>query len=361
MNSFDTTPDRSRRWRGLLPTLFAALFIFLTTGAVARQPQLTLADILIGLRSKKVTLEERNTILAGAVRERGITFALTPEIEKELAATGASSSLLEAVKEKTIAATPVATPAPTPAPTPVPDFAFYKTRADANLNKGEFALALPDYDQALSLKPDNAIAFLNRGRAYYNLKDYPKAGSDFDRSIELDAKDSKAYYNRGLLNESRGELEKALADYKKAADLDPSSEPAKAMVQKVADLIEAKTAAAKPPVVEPPPKMSPPPVPRPESVDLGNLAAENIVKLVTPVYPVIARKSRIEGKVVVQVKLDPEGNPVDVEVISGNQLLRRAAEDAVRRSKFRPATFQGTPIKGTGTITYNFNLKADEE
>lgn len=357
MNSFARKQCLIPTRRGSLPTLLAAVFILLASSVLAQQPQLTLADLLIGLRSKKVTLEERNTILAGAVRERGITFSLTPEIEKELAATGASSSLLEAVKEKAVAAAP----APTPTPTPAPDFTFYKTRADANLSKGEYALALPDYDQALSLKPDNAIAFLNRGRAYYSLKDYPKAGADFDRSIELDPKDAKAYYNRGVLYESRGELEKALADYKKAADLDPTSEPAKAMAKKVADQIDAKTAAAKPPPAIEPPPVAPPPVKRPESVDLGSLSTANAVDMVTPIYTAIARKSNAVGKVVVQVELDTEGNIVSAKAISGNQLLRRSAEDAAKRSKFKPATFNGEPIKGTGTITYNFTLRPGEE
>jgi len=349
------------RKRGLriFQILFASAFIIFAIGVSAQQPELTLADILIGLRSKKVTLDERNAILAGAVRERGITFAKTPEIEKELTATGASKVLIEAVKEKGTAVA-VVTPPPTPAPTPIPDFTFFKSRADANLGKGEFALAIPDYDKALILKPDNAVAFLNRGRSYYSIKDFTKAEADFDRSIELDAKDSKAYYNRGLLFESRGDLDKALADYKRSADLDPANEPAKAMVKKIADQIEAKTAAAKVPVPEPP-KIEAPVVKRPESVDVGSLSAVNAVKMITPSYPAMAQKSRVEGKVVVEVVLDLEGNVVSAKAVSGHQLLRRAAEDAANRSKFHAATFNGQPIKGIGTITYSFNLKLDNE
>jgi TonB family protein len=359
MNSLYAPEHRGRRVRGILQGLFAALFVVFTIGVQAQQPQLTLADILIGLRSKKVTLEERNVILAGAVRERGITFAMTPEIEKELAATGASKVLIEAVREKAIAAAPAETPTPTPAPTPVPDFAFFKTRADGSLSRGEFALALPDYDKALSLKPDNAVAFLNRGRTYYSLKDYPKATADLNRSIELDPKDSKAYYSRAVLFESQGELEKALADYQKSADLDPASEAAKAMAKKVADQLEARKAVSKPPTPEPP-KVEPVAV-RPESVDVGSLSAANAVKMVKPFYPAIAQKSSVEGKVVVEVELDTEGNVVKAKAISGHQLLRRAAEDAASKSKFQPAMFNGTPIKGTGTITYGFSLRPGGE
>ncbi len=355
MNSLFRSKTRRSRVFRLVQMMFAAMFITFAISVPAQQPQLTLADILIGLRSKKVTIEERNTILAAAVRERGITFGLTPEIEKELAATGASRVLLDAVKEKS----PAPAPAATPVPTPTPDFVFFKTRADASLGKGEYALALSDYDKAVTLKPDNAVAFLNRGRTHYSLKDFPKASADFNKAIELDPKDAKAYYSRGLLHESLGELDKALADYQRAADLDPSNEAAKAMVKKINDQLQAK-AAEKLPVPEPA-KPEPVPVKAPESMNLGALTAANAVRMIKPVFPPTAQRSNIEGKVTVEVSLDVEGNVVSAKAVSGHQFLRGAAEDAAKRSKFRPAMFNGQPIKATGSITYNFTLRPTSE
>src|SRR5688500_6917100 len=109
MKPANTTPKRSTRTK-LLACLFAAA---LTFGAVvkAQTPQLSLADLLIGLRSKKVSLQERNTILTEAVRQRGVTFTMTPEIEKELETTGASPTLVEAIRLKTAVAVKVP-PAP---------------------------------------------------------------------------------------------------------------------------------------------------------------------------------------------------------------------------------------------------------
>lgn len=339
----------------------AVLLSFLgvvTTASFAQQAQLTLADLLIGLRSKKVTLEERNTILADAVRKRGITFSLSNEIEKELVTTGASKGLIDAVKEKSVAAavpvaspTPVATPVPTPTP---PGFDFYQTRADASFGRGEFALALTDYDKAVSLKSDSSIAFLNRGKTHFNLKDFGKATSDFDRSIELDPKDAKAYFNRGVLNENLGQLEKALADYLKAADLDPSNQAAKTNAGKLD--AELREKAAKAGTVVPPAKTAE--ITKiPESIDIGNLSATNAIKMVKPIYSTLAQRSNIEGRVVVEVELDLEGNVVEAKAIAGHQFLRGAAEDAAKRSKFKPAMFGDKAIKATGTITYNFSLK----
>ncbi len=87
-----------------------AVGILTAVKAEAKQPPLSLADILTGLRSKKTSLAQRNKLLANAVKTRGITFTLTAEIEKELKGTGANKELLDAVRQKN--------PKPNPQPTP---------------------------------------------------------------------------------------------------------------------------------------------------------------------------------------------------------------------------------------------------
>src|SRR5687767_8666509 len=83
------------RFAAVMSIMLAFLFTALSHSARAQGNQLSLADILIGLRSKKVSLQDRNKILADAINTRGTTFSLTPEIEKELAVTGADRSLLD--------------------------------------------------------------------------------------------------------------------------------------------------------------------------------------------------------------------------------------------------------------------------
>ncbi|MBK9153534.1 MAG: TonB family protein [Chloracidobacterium sp.] len=347
--------------------LAAAVLIFiLGAAALAQPPKLTLADLLVGLRSKKVSLEDRNSILASAVRERGITFTLSDQIERELRATGASDVLVNAVREISDAAPePKEETKPTPDPTPTPpDFDFYRVRADSNFVKGEFTLALADYDQAVSLRKDSPIAFLNRGRTHVGLNDLEKAAADFDRAIELDPKDARAYYNRGVLNERLGKLELARDDYQKAVDLDGASESAKAMLSKVLDQLKAREESKPKSVAEPPAPQPQPveaPVRVPESLNMGRLTAANAVKMAMPVYPPLAHRSNIEGLVTVEIELDENGNVTKAKAVSGHQFLRGAAEDAARKSKFRPAMFQDTPVKGFGTVTYNFSLKQDRD
>src|SRR5688500_4819793 len=240
MKPANTTPKKSTRTK-LLACLFS---VALTFGAVAKAqtPQLSLADLLIGLRSKKVSLQERNTILTEAVRQRGVTFSMTPEIERELETTGASPTLVEAIRQKTVAAakalpTPaVVQPAATPIPTPTPaDFSFYQSRADQSAGKGEFSMALADYNRSLEMKADNPAAYLNRGKAHYNLKSYDLSLKDFDKAVELNPKDSIAFLNRGVSHEKLGDTKKAMGDYQKSVDLDPANDAAKANLKRLQD------------------------------------------------------------------------------------------------------------------------------
>src|SRR5690242_289430 len=94
------------RNKRVFPTVVLSVVITLMVGvssAWSQAPaQLSLADVLIGLRSKKVELPERNKILTEAVLGRGITFSLTPEIEKELEATGADKGLVDAIRRKSM-------------------------------------------------------------------------------------------------------------------------------------------------------------------------------------------------------------------------------------------------------------------
>jgi TonB family protein len=335
--------------------------------AQAQQAQLSLADILIGLRSKKVVLYERNRLLTDAVKQRGITFALTPEIEKELISTGADKELVEAIRQKSPVVkttptplpkplpTPVATPVPvaiatpTPTPVPTPDFAFYRKRADENVGKGEYALAVNDYSKAIELNPKEVSVYLNRGLAHYNQKNYDLATADYDKAIELNPKDSMLYFNRGNSFEKMGNLQKAAVDYQKAFELDAGNEAAKLSLQRVQT--EASKVTPKPNAPEKTPISEQPKTP--QTVELGALI-DRAVRLVKPFYPPNAQKMNLEGQVTVQVTLDEEGNVVSAKATAGPALLRLVCEDAAGKSKFKPAISGNQPVKATGFITYNF-------
>lgn len=334
---------------------FAFMFTALSTVAIAQQNQLTLADILIALRSKKATLPERNKILTEAVNARGITFSLSAEIEKELSVTGADKDLIDSIRQKSqivkIAAVvpPVETkPKADPVPAP-PDFSFYEKRGDASILKGDFDAAVIDYTKAIEMNAEAVTSLLGRGVAYYNKKWYDLAIADYNKVIELNPKSSAAFANRGEAYEKKGNSDLAAADYKKALDLDPANESAKTNSTRLQ--AEQAKAMQKPEPIVPAPTTVPV---IPEFVSLGQLTESSAIRMVKPIYSPIALKSNIGGKVIVDVEIDTEGNVTSAKTVSGHQFLRQNSEDAARKSKFKPAMVGNQAVKAKGFIVYNF-------
>ena len=115
---------------------------------------------------------------------------------------------------------------------------------------------------------------------------------------------------------------------------------------------EHSTAAKVPP---PPPfvkkeAVKPPTV---HKISLGVINGKAI-NLVKPPYPPVARAVHADGAVNVQVTIDEQGNVIAANAVSGHPLLRQAAENAARASKFDPTTLSRQPVKVTGVIVYKF-------
>jgi tetratricopeptide (TPR) repeat protein len=66
--------------------------------------------------------------------------------------------------------------------------------------KGDYQGALADFDLAIKLDPNYAIAYYGRGFLKADkLQDSQSALADFNRAIELDPNNGVAYYARGIL------------------------------------------------------------------------------------------------------------------------------------------------------------------
>lgn len=106
-------------------------------------------------------------------------------------------------------------------------------------------------------------------------------------------------------------------------------------------------------VVKPTPAATPKAAPT-RSFGVVNSIATNLVK---PAYPAPARAVRAEGAVSVQVTIDETGSVVSASVVSGHPLLRQAALQAAKSSKFTPTYLSKQPVKVTGVIVYNFKAQ----
>ena len=105
-----------------------------------------------------------------------------------------------------------------------------------------------------------------------------------------------------------------------------------------------------------PPPATPTPTPKPEppkKVSLGVINGK-AVNLVKPPYPPAAKAVRAAGAVNVSVQIDVNGNVTSASAVSGHPLLRQAAEQAARSSKFTPTVLSGQAVPVSGIIVYNF-------
>jgi TonB family protein len=77
-----------------------------------------------------------------------------------------------------------------------------------------------------------------------------------------------------------------------------------------------------------------------------------VVRMVTPVYPELARRLQISGVVKLQATVAPDGTVKSIEPVGGHPLLIRAAQDAVTKWKFVPA-----PAETQELIELNFKTR----
>lgn len=83
---------------------------------------------------------------------------------------------------------------------------------------------------------------------------------------------------------------------------------------------------------------------------------DGIKKLV--VYPEIAKKAGIEGTVVIRAAIDEKGNVIKTVVAKGiGAGCDEAAVDAVKKTKFKPGSQRGKPVKVWLSIPIKFKLK----
>jgi protein TonB len=77
---------------------------------------------------------------------------------------------------------------------------------------------------------------------------------------------------------------------------------------------------------------------------------------VEPEYPELAKRTRLQGMVILVVTVDEEGNVTDIRVTRGHPILVEAAKAAVSQWKYSPTLLNGEPIPVTATVTVNFVL-----
>jgi TonB family protein len=87
-----------------------------------------------------------------------------------------------------------------------------------------------------------------------------------------------------------------------------------------------------------------------------NVAQGLLMRKVAPAYPPLARQARIQGTVVLRVRISKSGDVENVRLVSGHPMLAPAAIEAVKQWKYQPYLLYGDPIEAETNVTVNFAL-----
>ena len=118
--------------------------------------------------------------------------------------------------------------------------------------------------------------------------------------------------------------------------------------------LEAFDRGAELPVPPPPP----PAAPETPIRTGGAIATPARLKYVEPVYPPVAISARIQGVVIVEATIGPDGRVTDAKILrSPSPLLDAAALDAVRKWEYAQTLLNGVAVPVIMTVTVTFALK----
>lgn len=88
----------------------------------------------------------------------------------------------------------------------------------------------------------------------------------------------------------------------------------------------------------------------------GEVKEPRKLRNVNPIYPEDARKARLQGVVVLECTINPDGTVGEVKVIAGVPLLNDAAIAAVRQWVYEATLLNGVAVPVIMTVTMTFRL-----
>ncbi len=89
----------------------------------------------------------------------------------------------------------------------------------------------------------------------------------------------------------------------------------------------------------------------------GKVQAARVVKQVPPHYPDEARRQYMEGEVILEAVVSPEGATTVRRVLKGRCIFAEPAINAVRQWRYTPTLLDGVPVPVDTTITVTFEMR----
>jgi TonB family protein len=97
-----------------------------------------------------------------------------------------------------------------------------------------------------------------------------------------------------------------------------------------------------------------------EGFVMENEGTRHLLAHAEPIYPPIAKASRVQGSVLLHAYVDENGIVTKVEVVGGPPMLRGAASDAVKQWTYKPFNVNGkaAPVKVVVSVPFSLGIPA---
>jgi len=93
-----------------------------------------------------------------------------------------------------------------------------------------------------------------------------------------------------------------------------------------------------------------------EGLSLFQVVEGTLLHRVDPTYPMNALRQRIQGQVVLEVRISTDGSVYGAKAIRGEPILSQAAVEAVREWRFNPYRMNDKPLDVAAQITFKYGL-----
>lgn len=87
---------------------------------------------------------------------------------------------------------------------------------------------------------------------------------------------------------------------------------------------------------------------------IGQVREPMLLNQEQPVYPTLARKAGVPGRVHLNIVIGRDGTVQEARIISGHPLFYKAALDAVKKRRYAPALMGREPVEVQMTVMIDF-------
>jgi TonB family protein len=96
-----------------------------------------------------------------------------------------------------------------------------------------------------------------------------------------------------------------------------------------------------------------------DHVQMSTDTRQALSRPVRPEYPLLARQMKVQGAVVLDVRIGKDGGIQSLQVSSGPAILADAAREAVKQWRFKPYFQDGQPVETQARVTVDFTIRAN--